>query len=249
MDSARNKFVYGSVLLKPNQNIEAQGNELPLQRHQNSIGTLRQLQRGSLGHQQTSDDLLAIDNARGSHHQVEPAIESYGRILVSPASLSSRQQQEENQEHNDGDNQQQQQQHHHHDHHYRFDGTKQNSNQQQRQQGYDRWSNKSTLDKLKQKLDASTNQFGSPSSDLISGNGNSGGELSEQQTQHQHVNSMVPHSSLDSGTNPDPNNEFEGDWHSGPLQQVEIRQTNNNGAATGHITHTTSNPRDAFIIE
>lgn len=234
-------------MLQPNQNKEAQGNQLPLQRHQNSIGTLRQLQRDSLDHQ-TNGDLLAENNARGSHHhQVEPAIESYGRVLVSPASLS-RQQQEENKEHTDGDNQQQQQQHHHHhiNHHHRFDDTKQSSNQQQRQQDYDRWSNKSTLDKLKQKLDTSTNQFGSPSLESSSGNGNAGESSEQQQAQHQQVN---PDSSLDSGTNSDPNNEFEGEWHSGPLQQVEVRQTDNNDATKGHTTHTTSNPRDVFIIE
>lgn len=184
------------------------------QRHQNSIETLRQLQQGGLDHQSSV-----------------PASESYGRVLVSPASLSGQQ----NERLADGDNQ----------HHRIGDVRKQPSmiNNQQ-QQDHDRWSSKSTLDKLKQKLNTNSNRYESANNfeqSASSENGNAD-ELSEQE----HGNSMAVHSNPDLVPHSDSSNEFEGDWHSGPLQQVEVRQPRNDGLTA---IHTTLSPRDVFIIE
>lgn len=215
LDTARNKFVYGSILLKPNQHNVQSGDHNPPQRPHSSIETLRQLQQGDLDHQ---TDVLAS--------------ESYGRVLVSPASLSGRQHL-----HSEGGDDQ-------HYQHQRIGLTSQQQQQQknanQQQSDHDRWSGKYTLDKLKQKLDTSTDQLESASNfdqPTFSVNGNA-----DESSEQQHGNSMAVHSSLDSS------NEFEGDWHSGPLQQVEVRQSRNDGS-TNPIIHTTTNPRDVFIIE
>lgn len=170
--------------------------------------TLRKLQFG------TNNDHQELAQRQ---RQLDQNNESYGRVLVSPASFSRLQ-------HDTNDNQQ-----HKHNNH----------NQQQDQ---DRWLGRgSTLDKLKQRLEP-TNQFASGGFD--SSTGNNKDELNEQQ----HGNSMAVQSTPDLTANSDSSNEFEGDWHSGPLQQVEVRQPRAD-SLTGQIIRTTANPRDAFLVE
>lgn len=232
-ESSRNKFVYGNVVLRPtlhnSDQLDQQGS--------GSLSALRQLNDQNI---ESVRPPSPLSRHQHNQQQVQPAAttsETYGRILVSPPSLP-------NSHHSKGDTfyQQQQQQHH-------------ISQQQQQRQHHSsqpdlrsprHWS-KSTLDKLKQQLEP--HQFdvgvGSVGDTVTSADTD---ELGRQQ--HGDSFAVAPPDQATDGAS----DEFEGYWHSSPLEQIEVRHARSNSGISSMDAHQTiaptkSNSRDIFVVD
>jgi len=95
-----------------------------------------------------------------------------------------------------------------------------------------RWISKSSLNKLRHQLELGSQQAAGYD------------ELSAQQN----ANSAAANSGAEVEIG-EPGSEFEGVWHSGPLQQVEVRQLRDAGAHSAEIVRTTSSSREVFLVD
>lgn len=198
---------------------------------QNSLESLRQL----------SD--TTRDRSAGGEDQSQrlgqDSAESYGRVLTSPPNLSDIPQLSKG-----NDNQQHITKQHH-------------LTKGQPDSLRSRWrANKSTLDKLRHQLHPNQLDLGGLGSGTgIESSANVDELSTQQQAQLTNVAIQQPHQQQTD----DPNvNEFEGIWHSGPLQQIEVRhqranegQVNEEQQQQQQMKHrvTTSNPNNVFLID
>lgn len=244
----RNQFVYGSVLLRPNQRPEGgQQTHQPLDKLRHLNDELDEI--GSSG---GGDDGELSGRRNGKEHfkSGQTSGESYGEILVKPPSLS------DGGHETDGANQ--------------VSGNRQTDLLSNSQSGSlarrpigTAGSSRLTLGKLRQQLEQATlpehelAASGSSSSSSSSSSGSSSDRAprfvpDEHNRQHGRFAGPSNHGLSGSGIGPETGNEFEGIWHAGPLQQVEVRQTRLDEhipIAQRDIVRTTSSSGGAFLID
>lgn len=175
--------------------------------------------------------------------------ESYGRILVSPPNHSP--------DNNNNNN-------HHNRHHLEQTGnldaggqsvaSAANSNEQQSSSPA-RW----PINKPQLTLGKQRKQLEQPISgefDIQPNSSNNGNYAEDELSVQQHSGSVAAtannHAPLIAGVSGETGNEFEGTWHSGPIQQIEVRQTRadeRNQNKQREIIHTTSNSREVFLVD
>lgn len=230
-------------MLGPNQRATSKAHPIDTLRHLDE-----QLERGQSNNDETPFHADA-NRASGRRRQQSDensrgqavSGESYGRILVSPPSHPTENNNHQREQTGTGN----------------LDAGGQpavsaaNGNEQQ-SSSLARWPNNKpqlTLGKQRKQLEQ-------PINGEFDNNSNNGNYADDELSAQQHSGSMAAnannHAPSIAGGSGETGNEFEGTWHSGPIQQIEVRQTRTderNESKQRDIIHTTSSSREVFLVD
>lgn len=264
-DSIRNKFVYGSILLKPDQRSDGTSGH---HRHYNTLSTLRHLNEEFGRSSQLSNEHETVDssdlsgkthphNQQQQEEQVKPATgessssSSYGRILVNPPNLSSLDSSREMAYGANGDQVLS-------SGGYHLGLSLKNTDRHPGDRSSARWPisgpqltlsgrPRQQLELQHQPANAGELESSQPGATVAASDHYADDRLSMQQ-HGDSVAANAPNHMLIAGG--ETGNEFEGTWHSGPLQEIEVRQTRmDEHNPRAEIIRTPSNSREVFLID